>query len=121
MQDVTILHAGARIGDKDMLERLLASIPEPDQVRPRLGAKFELWLYQEKTRREVWIVSDGEAVNAYTVLDVTPEESSRIRETRKDTPDLDIDGPRCMAVLVNWALGFPFATSGEPVELGMTC
>lgn len=91
MQDVTILHTGARISDKDTLERLLASIPEPDQVRPRLGTKFELWLYQASARREVWIVSDGEVINAYTVLDVTPQESLYIRETREGYPDLDID------------------------------
>lgn len=116
-RDLTVLNAGAPINDKQSMERLLRNLPDADALRPHLGTRFALRVYDDKAQREIWVSSDGEHIILNALEDVSAEESLCIGELCDALPDFNGRNPEAIVRLAAVALNLEVDRSVEPTVM----
>jgi hypothetical protein len=69
----------ARVGDGAALARLLAELPEAEELRPRLLAPFFARAWDTGRARDLWIVSDGLDVHCYVISGLALQQAAQVR------------------------------------------
>ena len=70
-------------------------LPEPEELRPRLAAKFYARAWDPATERDLWIVSDGTRVDCYVLAGLKFQQAATVRvrwDARHSEPgDLSVE------------------------------
>ena len=118
MNNLRISEAAARIDDASALERLLAPIPNSEQIRPLVGSEFFVQGYDQETRRDTWVGSDGSIIVCVTIVDIGVEDAARVRllqqqgyEEREERGAKFALSHRTVTSLVSEALGVTMNTA----------
>lgn len=108
--DVAVRRTEARLDDRDALDRLLAPLPEGEDLKPRLGAPFFARAWDAGARLDHWIASDGARVVCLTVSGLTLKQAAEVR--------VRWDAAHARAELTEEALADLIAAqTGSPVTL----
>jgi hypothetical protein len=76
---VSVRRLSAQVGDAPRFARLLRELPEPEELRPRLAAKFYARAWDAATERDLWIVSDGMRVDCYVLAGLKFQQAATVR------------------------------------------
>ncbi|MBV8798780.1 MAG: hypothetical protein JO208_03075, partial [Alphaproteobacteria bacterium] len=90
--------------------RFLEPIPKSEQLRALLGRReFSTQYYDEETRRDFWVGSDGSVVVCVTIADIGLEDAARVRllqqQRSQECGGKFVLSHETVALLVSEALG----------------
>lgn len=77
--EVAVRRTEALLGDRDALDRLLAPLPEGEELRRRLSAPFFARAWDAQARLDHWIASDGVRVICVTVSGLSLKQAAETR------------------------------------------
>ena len=92
---ITVRRTEAGVGDGAALDRLLAGLPEADELRPRLHSAFFARAWDAATQRDHWILSDGASVRCFSIDGLTLRQAASVRvrwDALKDRGELTEEG-----------------------------
>ena len=61
------------------IDRLIALIPDPAELRPLVRTRFTKTIYDHKTKRDYWIAGDGNRLVCLMITGIGLEEVPQIR------------------------------------------
>ncbi len=109
-ESATVRRIEARVDDPAALERLLAPLPEAEELRARLSRALFVRAWDSQRECDYWVVSDGQRVTCFTVSGLTLKQAAAVR--------VRWDAKRSLAGLTEDALADVVAeVIGAPVTL----